>query len=242
MENILLIIPAFNEVKNLPKLLNNINSTKFIENIKVDILIVNDFSTDNTGLLLETLDNIKFINLPCNLGIGGAVQTGYKYAKKYNYDYAIQIDGDGQHNPKFINDLLIEIKKGKNFVIGSRFIENKGFQSSKVRRMGINFFEYFIKILTGRKITDATSGFRIADKSVISLFANKYPYDFPEPETIIELLTLGLEISEIPVEMNEREHGVSSINISKSIYYMIKVTLAIIFSRIIHKKEALNYE
>lgn len=242
MDKILLIVPAFNECKNIPYLVENIHNTQFPNNLLVDILIVNDFSTDNTAELLKTLKNIKFINLPCNLGIGGAVQTGYKYAKNNNYDYAIQVDGDGQHNPSYILDLYTEIKKGQNFVIGSCFIEKQGFQSSSIRRIGINFFTHLIRILTKQKITDATSGFRIADKLVISLFAKKYPYDFPEPETIIQLLSLGLKVSEIPVIMNEREHGVSSINFSKSFYYMIKVTLAIMFSKITHKKEDLNFE
>lgn len=242
MDKILLIVPAFNEYKNLPNLVANINNTKFSNNIKVDILIVNDFSTDNTEELLKTMKNIYFVNLPCNLGIGGAVQTGYKYAQKHNYDYAIQIDGDGQHNPEYINTLYEEIKKEKNFVIGSRFIEKEGFQSSGLRRMGINFFQYLIKLLTSKKITDATSGFRIADKKVISLFASSYPTDFPEPETIIQLLSLGLNVSEVAVVMNERQHGVSSINLPKSIYYMVKVTLAILFSKINNKKEQVSFE
>lgn len=242
MDKILLIVPAFNEYKNLPNLVANINNTKFSNNIKVDILIVNDFSTDNTEELLKTMKNIYFVNLPCNLGIGGAVQTGYKYAQKHNYDYAIQIDGDGQHNPEYINTLYEEIKKEKNFVIGSRFIEKEGFQSSGFRRMGINFFQYLIKLLTSKKITDATSGFRIADKKVISLFASSYPTDFPEPETIIQLLSLGLNVSEVAVVMNERQHGVSSINLPKSIYYMVKVTLAILFSKINNKKEQVSFE
>lgn len=135
MDKLLLIVPAFNEYKNLPNLISNIHKTKFPSTLQVDILIINDFSTDKTEELLKDIKNIKFINLPCNLGIGGAVQTGYKYAKKNNYDYALQLDGDGQHNPEYINHLYKEIKKGKNFVIGSRFIENEGFQSSRIRRV-----------------------------------------------------------------------------------------------------------
>ncbi|MGL4760210.1 MAG: glycosyltransferase family 2 protein [Sarcina sp.] len=242
MDKLLLIIPAFNECKNLPNLITNINKTKFPETLQVDILIINDFSTDNTEELLKKISNIKFINLPCNLGIGGAVQTGYKYAKRNNYDYAIQLDGDGQHNPEYIVNLYNEIKNNKNFVIGSRFIENEGFQSSKLRRVGISFFYHLIKFLTGKKITDATSGFRMADKKVISIFASSYPIDFPEPETTIKLIALDLKISEIPVVMNDRKHGVSSINLPKSIYYMIKVTLAILFAKFSTKKEGIIFE
>ena len=236
MKKLLLIVPAFNEEKNLPELVNKINEVQNTMPIKVDTLIINDFSTDNTKEVLKTLKNINFINLPCNLGIGGAVQTGYKYAKENDYDYAIQIDGDGQHNPKYIKQAYEEIEKGYNFVIGSRFINNQGFQSSFVRRLGINFFYYLIRILTREKITDATSGFRLCDKKVIDLFSRYYPADYPEPETLMILISNGFKVTEIPVIMNEREHGKSSINVVNSIYYMIKVTTAILLSFSLKKK------
>ncbi|MGL4742233.1 MAG: glycosyltransferase family 2 protein [Sarcina sp.] len=240
MKRLLIIIPAFNEYQNLPTLLEKIQEVTFSSELHVDTLIINDFSTDETESLLYQRENIKLINLPCNLGIGGAVQTGYKYAYKNNYDFAVQVDGDGQHNPEFINSLYKEMQKGANLIIGSRFIENKGFQSSFTRRLGINFFYHLIKLLTNKKITDPTSGFRLADKNVISIFAKDYPIDFPEPETIIKLLSLGLKVREIPVVMNTREFGNSSINLSKSAYYMVKVTLAILFARFSNKKEVLN--
>lgn len=236
MKKLLLIVPAFNEEKNLPELVNKINEVQNTMPIKVDTLIINDFSTDNTKEVLKTLENINFINLPCNLGIGGAVQTGYKYAKENDYDYAIQIDGDGQHNPKYIKQAYEEIEKGYNFVIGSRFIDNQGFQSSFVRRLGINFFYYLIRILTREKITDATSGFRLCDRKVIDLFSRYYPADYPEPETLMILISNGFKVTEIPVIMNEREHGKSSINVVNSIYYMIKVTTAILLSFSLKKK------
>ncbi|WP_066870910.1 glycosyltransferase family 2 protein [Clostridium mediterraneense] len=236
MKKLLLIVPAFNEEKNLPELVNKINEVQNTMPIKVDTLIINDFSTDNTKEVLKTLKNVNFINLPCNLGIGGAVQTGYKYAKENDYDYAIQIDGDGQHNPKYIKQAYEEIEKGYNFVIGSRFINNQGFQSSFVRRLGINFFYYLIRILTREKITDATSGFRLCDKKVIDLFSRYYPADYPEPETLMILISNGFKVTEIPVIMNEREHGKSSINVVNSIYYMIKVTTAILLSFSLKKK------
>lgn len=236
MKKMLLIIPAFNEEKNLPYLIDKINQVKSTLSIHIDTLIINDFSTDDTKEVLKNLDTVHYINLPCNLGIGGAVQTGYKYARNNNYDYAIQIDGDGQHDPKYIKNAYEEIEKGYNFVIGSRFINNEGFQSSFVRRLGINFFYYLIKILTKTKITDATSGFRLCDKKIIDIFSKYYPCDYPEPETVVVLLKNGFKVSEIPVVMNERKHGESSINIINSIYYMVKVTTAILLAFSFKKK------
>lgn len=230
MKKLLLIVPAFNEEKNLPYLIDKINQAKSTIPIQVDTLVINDFSTDDTKKVLKNLSGVHYINLPCNLGIGGAVQTGYKYAKENDYDYAVQVDGDGQHNPMYIKDAYEEIQKGFNFVIGSRFITNEGFQSSLVRRVGINFFYALIKLLTKKKITDATSGFRLCDKEVIDVFSRYYPSDYPEPETVVLLLRNGFKVSEIPVVMNEREHGESSINVINSIYYMIKVTTAIILA------------
>ncbi|MGG5460723.1 glycosyltransferase family 2 protein [Clostridium sp. B9] len=225
MDKILLIIPAFNESDNLPKLVENIKK----DAKEFDILIVNDYSTDNTSDVAKNL-GVHVIDLPCNLGIGGAVQTGYKYAYENGYDYAVQVDGDGQHDPKYLNVLYEKIQEGYNFVIGSRFIEKEGFQSTFIRRVGINFFYYLIKVLTRKNVTDATSGFRIADRKVIKLFSDYYPSDYPEPETIILLIKNNFKIAEVPVIMKERENGKSSIDLIKSIYYMIKVTLAMIFS------------
>ncbi|MGL4991982.1 MAG: glycosyltransferase family 2 protein [Sarcina sp.] len=236
MKKLLLIVPAFNEAENLPYLIDKINQAKSTLPIQVDTLVINDYSTDNTKNVLRTLSGINYINLPCNLGIGGAVQTGYKYAKENNYDYAMQIDGDGQHNPMYIKDAYNEIKKGYNFVIGSRFINNEGFQSSVIRRIGINFFYILIKLLTRKKITDATSGFRLCDKKIIDVFSKYYPSDYPEPETVVILLRNNFKVSEIPVIMNEREHGKSSINIANSIYYMIKVTTAILIAFSLKRK------
>lgn len=236
MDKLLVIIPAFNEEKNIVKLIKDIKNV----NENFDILVINDCSTDETKDVVKNLD-VKVINLPCNLGIGGAVQTGYKYAFDYGYDYAVQVDGDGQHIPKYIESLYKEIKKGYNFVIGSRFIENEGFQSSGLRRVGIRFFYHLIKLLTKQEITDSTSGFRIADKSVIELFKTSYPTDYPEPETIITLLKNGFMVKEIPVVMRERKNGESSINLINSVYYMIKVTLAILFSNF-NKKNIWNRE
>ncbi|MEK5419681.1 glycosyl transferase family 2 [Paenibacillus odorifer] len=218
------IIPCFNEEENIEALINELSGYSDI----LDFVIINDYSTDLTSVICEK-NNANVINLPCNLGIGGAVQTGYIYAKKNNYDIAIQIDGDGQHNPAYIKNLIEPIvKDGFDFVIGSRFIEKEGFQSSITRRIGIVYFSGLLKLLAKRNVSDPTSGFRACNKKVIDFFANNYPTDYPEPESIMALSRNGYRIAEIPVQMRERSGGTSSIKSLKSIYYMIKVTLAII--------------
>ena len=156
-----------------------------------------------------------------------------KKAYENGYDVAVQVDGDGQHDPEFLNtmaDYLIEHQV--DMVIGSRFIEKKGFQSSITRRMGIQFFSKLIKVLTGKKITDPTSGLRMIGRNVMEIFSEDYPRDYPEPESIVAVLRKNMKIEEIPVVMLERQGGVSSISPKKSIYYMIKVTLAILIERI----------
>ena len=212
----LIIIPAFNEEANIEKTVTSIQK----DAKEFDYVIINDCSTDRTGKICEQ-KGYNVVNLPINLGIGGAVQTGYKYAYENGYDVAVQVDGDGQHDPEFLNK-----------VIGSRFIEKKGFQSSVTRRMGIKFFSVLIKLLTGSVITDPTSGLRMVGRNVMEIFAKDYPRDYPEPESVVAVLRKKLVVKEIPVIMHEREGGVSSISPKKSIYYMIKVTLAILIERI----------
>ena len=219
---VLVIVPAYNEEGNIGALLEELNQ------YNVDVLVINDCSTDGTVSVCEK-HSVNYIDLLINLGIGGAVQTGYQYAAIYDYDIAIQIDGDGQHNPEFISDLILPIvSKKADLVIGSRYIIKEGFQSSLMRRVGIKHFSKIIKLLTKETITDPTSGFRACNKAVIKFFAKNYPSDYPEPETIVTLLRNKLKVVEVPVIMNVRESGVSSINKIKAIYYMIKVTLAII--------------
>ena len=231
----LVIIPCYNEEKNIVKTVEQIKNTK-LKNITLDYIVINDGSSDNTKKVMVD-NNINFIDLPFNLGIGGAVQTGYKYAYYNNYDIAIQFDGDGQHNANYIKDLIKEIKNGNNVVIGSRFVANLSkFKSTRIRRMGIKFLSGLIRLVSGKKICDPTSGFRAVDREIMELFANDYPIDYPEPDTIVTVIKKGYNVSEIPVEMNEREYGKSSINPIKSIYYMIKVSLAIIISSVSTKK------
>lgn len=218
----LAIIPAYNEEGNLGPLLEKMN------HYEIDVLVINDCSTDDTLNVCKSY-GVRHIDLPNNLGIGGAVQAGYQYAQKYNYDIAIQIDGDGQHNPEFISTLIAPILNNEaDMVIGSRYITKEGFQSSFFRRMGIKHFSTLIKILFRKSITDPTSGFRACSKSVIHLFAKRYPSDYPEPETIVTLLRRRLKVTEVPVIMNSRANGISSINKLKAVYYMLKVSLAIL--------------
>lgn len=226
---ILLIIPAFNEEKNIERLIKNIQLTC---GDSVDILIINDCSIDNTSAICDRI-GVPVVNLPCNLGIGGAVQTGFKYAFHNNYDIAVQVDGDGQHKPEFISELIQPIVEDKaDMVIGSRFIDKAGFQSTLLRRLGINYFSQLLKILSKERITDPTSGFRACNKKIIGLFVKRYPVDYPEPESIMYLLRNRYRIKEIPVVMQERFEGQSSITQLKSIYFMTKVSLAVIIDSI----------
>lgn len=210
---------------------------KTVEQIKAkapdfDYIIINDCSVDKT-LSICREHNYNVINLPINLGIGGAVQTGYLYAYENDYDLAVQVDGDGQHDPEFLKEMSKYFENSNvDMVIGSRFIEKNGFQSSKIRRIGISFFSILIKLLTGKVITDPTSGLRMVGKKGIELFARDYPKDYPEPETIVAMLKRNCNIIEIPVIMREREGGVSSISMKKSVYYMVKVTMAILIEKI----------
>jgi len=224
----LLIIPAYNEADNI---------TYVIDRIKekcpgIDYLVVNDCSSDGTVNVLRSI-GANYVDCPVNLGIGGAVQTGYRYAIENEYDIAIQVDGDGQHDVSYVPAMIKEIEKGNaDIVIGSRFVDKEGFQSSYSRRMGIKILSIFIWMCTGNTVKDVTSGFRAVNKRFISIFANDYPDDYPEPEAIVMGAINGGRILEYPVVMQERISGTSSINLRKSIYYMIKVSLAIFLRRL----------
>lgn len=224
----LIIVPAFNESGNI---------SAVIENIKTkcpfaDYLVVDDCSTDNTRDILEEI-GASYISAPVNLGIGGAVQSGYRYAFENGYDAAIQVDGDGQHDVAYIKDMIDILDNGNcDIVIGSRFLEKNGFQSSKMRRTGIRFLDWLIKLTSRAVVTDATSGFRAVNRKFIEYYSREYPDDYPEPEAIVMAALNGGRVKEVPVIMHERGSGESSINMRKSVYYMIKVTLAIIIRRL----------
>ena len=224
----LIIIPAYNEQESIKKTVEDIikNAPEF------DYIVINDCSTDRTKEICET-EKFNVVHLPVNLGIGGAVQTGYLYAARNGYDIAVQVDGDGQHDPKFLSKMAEFIEaEHADMVIGSRFINREGFQSSGARRVGINYFTMLIKLLTGAKITDPTSGLRMVNREIIEFFAEEYPKDYPEPESVVAILRRKKKVLELPVIMRERSGGVSSISMKKSVYYMIKVSLAILIERI----------
>ena len=228
----LVIIPAYNEGKCIKNVVNNLMRV----NNNVDVLVVNDGSKDDT---LNEAKKTKAIvlDLPFNLGIGGAVQAGYIYAYKNNYDIAIQLDGDGQHNPKYIEEMVKIIEESKaEMVIGSRFITKTGYNQTFARMLGIRVIRGIMKLFAGKKIFDPTSGYRAVNKRIIKKFSENYPYDYPEPDTNMRLLKEKVEIIEIPVEMNNRETGKSSITPLKSVYYMIKVTLAMLICVIEKRK------
>lgn len=224
----LIIIPAYNEAGNIEKVVDNL----IINYPQYDYIIIDDGSKDDTARICAE-KSYHVLYLPINLGIGGAVQTGYQYARDNEYDVAVKIDGDGQHDVAFLADMLRELEAGNaDAVVGSRFIDKQGFQSSGARRMGIGILSILVRLLTGVKVRDVTSGYRAVNRRLIRIYAEDYPSDYPEPEAIVIASVYGCRVKEVPVVMQERENGVSSINFKKSIYYMIKVTLALIIRRI----------
>ena len=235
MPKTLLIIPAYNEEENI---LNTCNKIKEFSN-EIDFVVINDGSKDNTLKILQE-NNLNHINLINNLGIGGAVQTGYKYAYQNGYDIAIQFDGDGQHDVNYVPNICTPIIEGQaNMVIGTRYLDKSAseFQSTFMRRFGSNIISLFIKVCTHKRITDPTSGFRAVDKNIIEEFAKEYPTEYPEPESTVCMLCKNYKIKEVPVSMNERQGGTSSIRFWKSADYMVKVVLAIIIDSINLKKK-----
>jgi glycosyltransferase involved in cell wall biosynthesis len=228
-EKILIVIPAYNEQNNILKVIWDVR-----KNIPhSDILVINDCSLDGTSSNARKAEGVKVVDLPYNLGIGGAVQTGFKYANIHGYDYMVQIDGDGQHLPSEVAKLLNTMtQRSCDMVIGSRFLDIQSYRTTWSRRLGIKVFYLLFRLLIQTKVTDSTSGFRIYNKRSIQLLSKYYPEDYPEPDAIILLKKHGLQICEVGVEMKEREHGSSSITPIKSPYYMAKVILSIFFSYI----------
>jgi len=221
----LIIVPCYNEQETIASLYLEI-----CEKTPYDVIVVNDCSIDDSRDVLER-ENIPHLDLPLNLGIGGAVQTGYRYALSKGYDIAVQVDGDGQHDPGQIDLLVAPIESGEaDLVIGSRYIGKIGFQSSVMRRVGIRFFKMLIYCLSGKVITDATSGFRAANRKTMKLFDVHYASDYPEPESNMLAIKNKLRVFEKPVTMRERQGGKSSIKALQPIYYMLKVSLGIIIS------------
>ena len=235
---VLIIIPAYNEEESIENVIASIEAINSPD--QIDYIVINDCSTDSTKNVLSEKE-YQYLDLPVNLGIGGGVQTGYLFAREKHYDIAIQVDGDGQHDVSYINKLNEPLARGEaDVVIGSRFIDKEGFQSSFMRRVGITFLSNLIHVLTSEedKIYDVTSGFRAVNKKGIELYAREYAQDYPEPEAILTGRLHGLRIREVPVIMKERSGGSSSINGLKTLYYMIKVSVSLLLNRFIIKRSS----
>lgn len=216
----LVIIPAYNESENIESLIKDINSYGY------DYLIINDCSTDNTEEIL-TKNNFKHLSLPINLGLAGVTRVGFKYGRDYNYDCVINVDGDGQHPPKYIHSLIKEIENGADYVVGSRFYSEK--KPFSLRMVGSRLICFFIKAKTGKKVTDPTSGMRALGKRAINEFAESMNF-YAEPDALCYLLHKGYNVKEVQVDMKERETGTSYFaSPLKSVYYMLSVIISILF-------------
>lgn len=231
-KKVLVVIPCYNEEENI------VNTVERLKSFcpEVDFLVVNDCSTDSSAEILRA-HHYPFLNLPVNLGIGGCVQSGYQYAVENGYDVTVQMDGDGQHDPAYLMEIVQPVLDGEcDICIGSRFVTKEGFQTSFMRRVGIRFLSWLIRLLCGEHVLDVTSGFRACNARMTAYFARHYAIDYPEPEAILAASLAGFSVGEAPVIMRERQGGVSSIHSFKSAYYMIKVSLALIIDRFsIHK-------
>lgn len=221
---IIVIIPALNEEKTLRDVIRGIRA--FLP--QADILVVNDGSTDSTAAIAEE-EKTLILDHPYNMGIGATMQTGFLYALRGGYDIAIQMDGDGQHNPESLPTLVQPIAEGgSNLVIGSRYLSDGGFKSTFLRKIGIRFFTTLVWLFIGKKVTDPTSGFRAMDRKAFECFSGEYPSDYPEVEALVLANKRGLRFREIPTTMRHRQGGTSSIGLLSAVYYMVKVTLAIL--------------
>jgi hypothetical protein len=222
----LAIVPAYNEAEIIDQTVTEIRDCAS----EFDVLVIDDGSSDATAAK-ATAAGAAVLRLPFNLGIGGAMQSGYIYALEHGYDVAVQVDADGQHNPCHIAELLERLRSDPelNMVTGSRFLsaESEGYRSSVSRRVGIRIFSFFVSLITRRRVTDPTSGFRMTDHRAIELFAQDYPHDYPEVEAIVLVHRNRLHSCEIPVSMRPRTTGESAITSTASVYYMVKVMIAI---------------
>jgi glycosyltransferase involved in cell wall biosynthesis len=223
----LVIIPCYNEQEAIGPLLEEL--LQFVDNL-FQIVVINDCSTDKTAEIVAKYP-VHLFNLPVNLGIGGAMQTGFKFALERNFDLAIQLDGDGQHPPSEIYKLLeAYLVNPSNVIIGSRFIDKEGYQSSSLRRLGIYYLHGLNKLFTKKNIYDITSGFRLFDKKAIAMVAENYPDEYPEPESLVIFSKVGLTIREVSVVMKARQGGHSSIRYFLQWYYITKVSISMFFS------------
>lgn len=222
----LIIIPVYNEERSIGEVIDSAKK----HYPEADILTVIDGATDNSSLIAKE-KNIFVIDLPYNLGIGSAMQIGFQFAKLKNYDIAVQVDADGQHDPQFILDLIQALmNRGLDMVIGSRFYSDSNYRAPFARRLGIRLFSGILSMIVNQRVSDATSGFRAINKRTITLFSENYPEDYPEVESILLLYKLGFKFLEMSVKMSQRKGGRSSITPLKSVYYILKVMLSIFIS------------
>ena len=224
----LVMIPALNEEDSIAHVIGQIHT--YVP--WADVVVINDGSTDRTAAIAESC-GAAVLPMPYNVGIGSAVQTGFVYAARNGYEVTVQNDGDGQHNPAEI-PLLVETLQasGADLMIGSRYLEDRGYITPWQRKIGIVILAKVVSLVTRWRITDPTSGFRASNRRTIELCARVYPYDYPEPEAIVLLRKAGFQVREMPVTMNARYGGTSSITPLRSAYYMIKVILAILIDLI----------
>ena len=219
----IVIVPALNEEHSIGSVITEIRAA----DPELDVVVVDDGSTDRTAIVAAE-HGAEVLGLPFNLGIGGAVQTGYQYARNNDFDIAIQVDGDGQHDPSEIVRLVEPILEGKaDMVVGTRFAAGGGYRGTRIRRVGIHLFAAVVSLMVRARVTDTTSGFRAANRKAIRLFAADYPHDYPEVEATVLVARHGLTMVEVPVQMRVRETGNSSITALRSVYYMVKVLLAL---------------
>jgi len=219
----LAIVPAHNEEGSVASVVRELRAVE----PGFEIVVIDDGSTDRTAAIADA-EGVDVIRLPFNLGIGGAVQTGYQYARDNGFDVAVQVDGDGQHDAREIARLLEPLLEGRaDMVVGTRFAAGGGYRGTRLRRIGIHIFAAIVSLLVRARVTDTTSGFRAVNRKTISLFAIDYPHDYPEVEATVLAVRHGLRMVEVPVQMRVRETGSSSITALRSVYYMVKVLLAL---------------
>ena len=231
--NGLVLIPAYNESESIYNLIDTIK--KKLPDF--DILVINDCSTDDTWKVLNSISGIEVINLPFNMGIGSAVLTGFLYFVDEDYDLLIRIDADGQHPPEEAKKLINEIVSGSaDIAIGSRYLEKERKYSSFLRMLGIKLLTHLSSLILKIKLTDSTSGFRAYNRKAVEFLVKDYPFDYPEPEEVYMLTRNGFKIKEVPVIMNERKTGKSSITTAGTYYYLIKILLAILIKHLVGGK------